>query len=172
MYPLEVAVKTNTFPFFGMSLFFICFDLVFVFLFLNATVAKCRLESGRNYTCNISKLFLGKYQVSERTVEGITDVRVVSDGCSDGCSYRMEFVKNNGSQEPFNIVYTDRGPVNDQAEFFHAQISSRKDTFTYRADPPWWVAYLLGGLTLLFIPQMLFRARKRSAVSSKIDDVF
>jgi len=146
--------------FLSTSLFFIVFGSIFIVVFINSTDAECDLQPDPTYTCRISKQFLGKYAVSERVVEDITDVTVEDDGCSDGCAYRVEFIRNNGRQEPFNNVYTDRGPVNRQAEYFRSQISSSEKTFTYYVDPPWWILYLAGGLSLLFIIRAFFRMNR------------
>jgi len=148
--------------FLSTSLFFIVFGSIFIVIFINSTDAECDLQPDRNYTCRISKQFFSRYPISERVVEGIRDITIEDDGCSDGCAYRVEFILTNGRQEPFNNVYTDRGPVSRQAEFFSSRINSSEENINYHIDPPWWVLYLVGGLSLLFIIQAFFRMIRES----------
>lgn len=149
-------MKIKVLTFLSITLFFLCFSLVFVVSFINSTDLECSLEPDSSYTCRISKQFFGMYPLSERVIENITDVTVEDDGCIDGCAYRVEFIQSNGNQEPFNNVYTDQRPVKRQAEFFSSQMNAREEVFTYHVNPPWWVLFLVGGLALLFIALAFF----------------
>lgn len=150
--------------FLSLSLLSIVISLIFIAFFVNSTDAACQLQSDGTYTCRISKSLFGKYQVSERVVKGITDVTIKDDGCNqDGCFYRLEFIRNDGSQEPFNNVYTDLAPVRQQRDFFRSQITSHAQTFTYHIAPPWWILLLTGGLDLSFMVMLFFRMKRKTA---------
>jgi hypothetical protein len=127
----------------------LCFGLLFIVIFINATELDCTRQLDNSYSCRITKLFFGKYQISQRDVDNITDITMEDDGCSDGCSYRAEFITSNGNQQPLNSVYTDRAPVARQVNTIKSQMASRSEKIVYRADPPWWVLFLVGGLTLM-----------------------
>src|SRR5215510_15520350 len=113
----------------------LCFGLLFIVIFINATELDCNRQSDNSYSCHITKLFFGKYKISERVVDKVVNVTMVDDGCSDGCSYRAEFVTTDGNQQPFNNVYTDRGPVARQVDAITSQIDSGIEHISYRADP-------------------------------------
>src|SRR5262245_22595449 len=104
------------------SLGLLCFGLIFVVIFVNATEVDCMLQADDSYTCTIRTLFLGQVQLFERRVEGIVDITIEDDGCSDGCSYRAEFVTASGQQVPLSEVYTDRGPVQQQVDTLSSHI--------------------------------------------------
>ena len=77
------------------------------------------------------------------------DITLVDDGCSDGCSYRAEFITSNGKQVPLSEVYTDHNPVSQQVNDIGSQIDQGMEHITYKVNPPWWVLYLILGLTLM-----------------------
>ncbi len=125
------------------------FGLIFILIFIHSTELDCLKQSDGSYTCQIRTLFFDKVQMSKRSVEHIVDIVVVDDGCSDGCSYRAEFVTADGDQQPLSIVYTDHGPVTKQAFEIGSQISQGVDHIIYKINPPWWVLFLVGGLTVM-----------------------
>lgn len=127
----------------------VLFFLLFVVVFLNGTDVTCSRQADETYTCGIQTLFLGKFPTFHRDVSQIVGAQTVDDGCSDGCAYRTEFILKNGSSTPLSEVYTDRGPVNEQTSKISNLISSGQPTFEYAKDPPWWVAFLIGGLFLM-----------------------
>jgi hypothetical protein len=77
------------------------------------------------------------------------DVDIFDDGCSDGCSYRAEFITSNGKQIPVNEVYTDYNPVSKRVNDLKSQMNSGESSFEYKIEPLWWLVYLLGGLFLM-----------------------
>jgi hypothetical protein len=140
----------------------LCFGLIFVLVFVNSTEVACALKPDETYTCRLQTLLLGRVRTFDRLVEGVVDV-VVEDDCSDGCSYRAEFVTADGRQVPVSEVWTDRGPVERQAADLSQQMERRANPVLYTADPPWWVLWLVGGLTvmgLLLSPLVLLSNRR------------
>ena len=148
-------------PFLGMFFGSLCFGLMFIVIFINATEVDCLLQSNEAYACQLRTLFFGKYQISERKVEDIVDIKVVEGSCDDGCSYRAEFVTRDGAQVPLSEVWTDHDPVAKQVDAIHSQMVTKTEKVTYRAEPLWWVLYLVGGLTLmsLLLSPLLLRKR-------------
>lgn len=142
-------MKNRILPFLAVFFGSLCFGLLFIVIFINATELDCTRQSDNSYACRITKLFFGKYQISQRVVDNITNITMEDDGCSDGCSYRAEFITSDGNQQPLNSVYTDRAPVAQQVNTIKSQMASRSEKIVYRADPPWWVLFLVGGLTLM-----------------------
>jgi hypothetical protein len=135
--------------FFATSVGALCFGLIFIVIFVNATEVDCTLQSDDSYMCQIRTLLLGRVQIFERHVEDIVDITIVDDGCSDGCSYRAEFIRSDGQQVPLSEVYTDRGPVLQQVNGIRAQMDRHVERMTYTMEPPWWVLWLVGGLALM-----------------------
>jgi hypothetical protein len=127
----------------------LCFALVFVLIFVNSTEVDCTLQSDESYTCQIRTLLFGKVQTFKRNVDHVVDIKVADDGCFDGCGYRAEFVTSDGSQVPLSEVYTDEGPVSRQVDALGSQFDRRLERITYTVEPPWWVLFLVGGLTLM-----------------------
>jgi hypothetical protein len=122
-----------------------------VVIFVNSTEVDCRLQSDEAYTCQIRTLLLGKVQLRDRNVKDIVDITMVRDSCDDGCSYRAEFVTAEGRQVPLSEVYTDQRPVAEQVNTLGSQMKRQVDRIVYKAEPPWWVLALIGGLTLLML---------------------
>jgi len=140
----------------------LCFGLLFVVIFVNATEVDCRLQADETYTCKSRTLLLGQIQTFTRETTDIVDIKIERDSCDDGCSYRAEFVTAQGSQVPLSEVYTDEGPVVQQVNELRPQLTQREEAITYRAEPPWWVLLLVGGLTLmsmLLSPLVFLRRR-------------
>ena len=142
-------MKNRIIPFLAMFFGSLCFGLLFIVIFMNSTDVNCVRQANETYTCHFKTLFFGKVQVREREVENITDIVKERDSCDDGCSYRAEFVTSNGRQEPLSVVYTDEGPVLEQVNTIGSQMHSGAEQIDYRSDPPWWVLYLVGGLTVM-----------------------
>jgi hypothetical protein len=128
------------------SLFFF---LIFVLVFLNAIEISCTRQVDETFTCNTKTLLLGRFPILERETTQIVDVDIFDDGCSDGCSYRAEFITSNGAQVPVNEVYTDYDPVSTQVNELKSHIGSGNASFEYTIEPIWWILYLLGGLFLM-----------------------
>ena len=68
-----------------------------------------------------------------------------------------------GRQEPLSVVYTDEGPVLEQVNTIGSQMDSGAERIDYRSDPPWWVLYLVGGLTVMsmLLSFMMFLGGKK-----------
>jgi hypothetical protein len=138
-------------PFLGMFLGSLCFGLLFIGLFVNATEMDCRRQPDRSYTCEFRTLFFGEYQTFTRSVEGIVGITIADSPASEGSGrvYRAEFVLADGGQTPLNEVWTDREPVARQVQDIGAQLDAGASQIAYRQEPPWWVLYLVGGLTVM-----------------------
>jgi hypothetical protein len=157
-------MKNRIVPFLAMFFGSLCFGLFFILIFMNATEVNCIRQADQTYTCHFKTLFFGKYQIHDREVAGIVDIKMERDICDDGCSYRAEFVTSSGEQEPLSSVWTDQGPVLKQVNTIGSQIHSSAEQINYRSDPPWWVLYLVGGLTvmaLLLSPLILRKGNTR-----------
>jgi hypothetical protein len=142
-------MKNRILPFLAMFFGSLCFGLLFIVIFMNARDISCDRQADQTYTCQFKTLFFGKIQISEREVEGIVDIVKERDSCDDGCSYRAEFVTNTGKREPLSVVWTDEGPVLEQVNAIGSQIDSGVEHIIHHTDPPWWVLYLVGGLTAM-----------------------
>ena len=127
----------------------LCFGLIFILIFINSTELNCLKQSDGSYTCEKQTLFFDRIQISKRNIENIVDITLVDDGCSDGCSYRAEFITSNVKQVPLSEVYTDHNPVSQQVNDIGSQIDKGMEHITYKVNPPWWVLYLILGLTLM-----------------------
>ena len=151
-------MKNRIIPFLLMAIGSLCFGMLYIVIFMNGTALKCSPERDLSYNCNIKTLFFGKVQIYEKDVEGITNIVVAEDSCTDGCGYRPEFVLRDGSQTPLSSVWTDRGPVNQRVSQIRSQMDQGAE-FTYTQDPPWWVLYLVVGLTImsLFLSTLMLR---------------
>ena len=123
--------------------------LIFVLVFLNGTEIACSRQADETFTCNTKALLLGRFPMFEREITQIVDVDIFDNGCSDGCSYRAEFITSDGGQVPVNEVYTDYDPVSTQVNDLKSRIGSGNASFEYKIEPIWWVMYLLGGLFLM-----------------------
>jgi len=127
----------------------LCFGLFFAAVFVNSTELDCVRQSDGTYSCHKRTLFFDRWQISERDFDGVQDIVMVDDGCDDGCSYRAEFVTASGRYIPLSTVYTDRGIVDRQVTEIGSQLDRGAQSIRYKANPPWWVLYLIGGLTLM-----------------------
>ena len=126
-----------------------CFFLVFVLIFLNSTEIGCSRQPDGTFICTTRTLLLGKIPMFGREITKIVDVDIFDDGCSDGCSYRAEFITSEGMQVPVNEVYTDYNPVATRVNDLKRRMNSGESSFEYNIKPPWWVLFLLGGLFLM-----------------------
>ena len=140
----------------------LCFGLIFVLVFVNTTEVACALERDETYTCRVQTLLLGRVRIFDRLVERVEDI-VVEEDCSDGCSYRAEFVTADGQQVPVSEVWTDRGPVERQADELRQQMDRGANPVLYTVEPSWWVLWLVGGLTLmgLLLSPLVFLTGRR-----------
>jgi len=157
-------MKKNLIPFLIMFFCSFCFGLLFIVIFMNAREINCTRQPDQTYTCQFKTLFFGKYQMGDRTVANITQIIKQRDSCDGGCAYRAEFVTNDGKHEPLSSVWTDEGPVLEQVNTIGSQMDSGAQQISYRADPPGWVLYLIGGLTLMSMslaPLIFLRGKKR-----------
>jgi hypothetical protein len=139
----------------------LCFGLFFIAIFMNATEVSCTGQADQTYICHFKTLFFGRYPIRDRTVENITDIVKESDSCDGGCAYRAEFVTKDGKREALSSVWTDEGPVLEQVNTIGSQMESGAQQISYHADPPWWVLYLVGGLTLtcMLLSPLVFLSR-------------
>jgi len=156
-------MKNRLIPFLAMFIGSFCFGLLFIVVFMNGTEINCTRQANETYTCNVRTLFFGKIQTFERTRENVVDIIKERDSCSDGCGYRAEFVTSEGSQFPLSSVWTDEGPVLAQINQIRPQMQSGAPSITYAVEPPWWVLYLIGGLTvmsMLLSPLSLLKGRR------------
>jgi len=139
------------FAFFAILIGTVCFDLLFIFIFINSTLVDCTLQSNEAYTCETRTLLLGRVQTFEHKYEQVVDIKLESDSCDDGCSYRAEFVTRDGSQYPLSEVFTDRGPAQEPVQVLRPQMQQRVESINYRMDPAWWMILLIGGLSVMGI---------------------
>lgn len=130
------------------SLFFF---LIFVLVFLNGTEITCTRQADNTFTCNTRTLLLNRFPTFKREVTQVVDVEMVDDGCSDGCSYRAEFVTASGKHVAVNEVYTDYNPVSRRVNDLKSRLNSGQASFEYKIEPLWWLLYLLGGLFVMEI---------------------
>jgi hypothetical protein len=126
-----------------------CFFVIFVLIFMNSTEIGCSKQLNGMFTCTTRTLLFGKLTTSGRETTQIVDVNIFDDGCSDGCSYRAEFITSDERRIPVNEVYTDYNPVAKRVEDLKRQMNSGEASFEYIIEPSWWVLYLLGGLFLM-----------------------
>lgn len=129
----------------------VLFFLIFVLVFVNSTEITCVQQPDQTYTCQRQTYLLGEFPTFNKEITHIVDATLVDDGCSDGCSYRTEFITSDGRQVPLNEVYTDRNPVSIQTNDLKSLLHSGQDRFDYEVPPLWWVLYLLIGLFLMDI---------------------
>jgi hypothetical protein len=121
---------------------------LFVVIFGNSTDLTCARVAGENPTCKINRLFLGRYQLSSRIVENVTDVEIDED-CDDGCSYRPVLYTAGGQGVPVNDVYTDRGPVSRQVADIDSFLASDAASYEMTIPVPWWVMVMIGGMGIV-----------------------
>jgi hypothetical protein len=146
-------------PFLAMFFGSLCFGLLFIGIFMNSTELDCARQ-GNSYDCRFRTMFFGKYQIMERNVDDIVDIKMEDSTSEGSTSYRAEFVTASGEQEPLSVVWTDYDPVRAQVDTIGAQIDAGSPTITYTSNPPWWVLYLIGGLTVMSMLMSFFFLRR------------
>jgi hypothetical protein len=128
----------------------VCFAGLFLLIFADSVDLKCVRQTNGSLTCEIRKEVFGQFPISSNTVTNVKDVQMEQDCSGDsGCSYRADLVTSRGDMVPVNDVYTDEGPVSQQAAQISDGIHSGQPSFDYHQDTPWWVVFLIGGLGLL-----------------------
>jgi hypothetical protein len=127
----------------------VVFFAVFLFIFANSVQMVCTQKSDNTFTCVIEKKLLGQVTTSRRTVNGVIAANIAQD-CDDGCSYRTELMTVDGGSEPFDDVYTDRGPVAELTNKINARIKQNDGpTFSVEQKMQLWLLLLLGGLFVM-----------------------
>ncbi len=155
-------MKNKILPFLAIFFGSICFGLLFIVIFVNATQVNCLKQKAGTYTCQLRTLFLGKFLISQRVIQNVTGIRIAETHDENGAAYRAEFATAEGGSVALNETYTDYDPVAQQVSMIKSQMSSGAEQIQYTADPPWWVLFLIGGLTLMAIflsPLFFLRAR-------------
>jgi hypothetical protein len=159
---MEASMITRVLTLAGTVFFTLCFCLLFVVLFVNATEVQCGLGANQAYTCQTRTLLLGRWQTRSHTIEDVVDLIMVNDSCQDGCAYRAEFVTASGGQVPVSIVYTDENRVSRQVDTLRTQMARQAGSIVYRAEPQWWALFLIvgiSGMVILLSPLTLLRRR-------------
>ncbi|MGA7194132.1 MAG: hypothetical protein WBW94_10910 [Anaerolineales bacterium] len=144
-------MKNRLLPFLATFFGSICFGLLFIVIFVNATQVNCIKQSTGTYTCQLRTLFLGKYLISQRNIQNVTGINMAENDDENGASYRAEFATSNGGSVPLDSTWTDYDPVAQQVNTISSQISSGTDQILYTANPPWWVLFLIGGLVIMMM---------------------
>ena len=144
-------MKIRLIPFLATFFGSICFGLLFIVIFVNATQVNCIRQSAGTYTCQLRTLFLGKYLLSQRNIQNVTGINIAESQDQDGTSYRAEFATSSGGSVPLSSTWTDYGPVSQQVTAISSQMTSSADQILYTANPPWWVLFLIGGLVIMML---------------------
>ena len=144
-------MKIRLIPFLATFFGSICFGLLFIVIFVNATQVNCIRQSAGSYTCQLRTLFLGKYLLSQRNIQNVTGINIAESQDQDGTSYRAEFATSSGGSVPLSSTWTDYGPVSQQVTAISSQMTSGADQILYTANPPWWVLFLIGGLVIMML---------------------
>jgi len=129
----------------------LCFAMIFVVAFMNSRELDCVRQPNESYTCRVITKFFDRFQTSDRTFDQVIDIIKVEDDCDEGCSYRAEFVSSDGGYYPLSTVWTDEGVVRKQVNEIKSQMSNQTQHIHYKVDPPWWVLYLIGGLSVMIL---------------------
>ena len=133
-----------------------CFAMIFVVAFMNSRELDCVRQPDESYTCRVVTKFFDRFQTSDRTFDHVVDIVTMTDDCDEGCSYRAEFVTSDGGYYPLSTVWTDEGVVLKQVNEIKSQISRQSQLIHYKVNPPWWVLYLIGGLSVMSLVIGLF----------------
>jgi len=144
-------MKNKIIPFLATFFGSICFGLLFIVIFVNATQVNCIKQSAGTYTCQLRTLFLGRYLISQHNIQDVTGINIAESDDENGASYRAEFATANGGSVPLSSVWTDYDPVSQQVTAINSQMSSGADQVQYTANPPWWVLFLIGGLVIMVV---------------------
>ncbi len=144
-------MKNRIIPFLATFFGSICFGLLFIVIFVNATQVNCIRQPAGTYTCQLRTLFLGRFLTSNRVVQNVTGIHIADSDDEDGVSYRAEFATAGGGSVPLSDDWTDYGPVSQQVTAISSQMTSGEDQIQYTANPPWWVLFLVGGLVIMVL---------------------
>ncbi len=144
-------MKNRIVPFLATFFGSICFGVLFVIIFVNATQVNCIRQPAGTYTCQLRTLFLGRFLISQRNIQNVKGITIAETDDQDGTSYRAEFATTNGDSVPLNSTYTDYDPVSQQVTAISSQMASGADQVQYTANPPWWVLFLIGGLVIMMV---------------------
>ncbi|HUH96209.1 MAG TPA: hypothetical protein VLZ89_02550 [Anaerolineales bacterium] len=127
----------------------ICFGLLFVAIFVNATQVNCIRKSAGTYTCQLRTLLLGTFPISQRSIQNVTGINIAENADQDGVFYRAVFTTSGGGAVPLSSTWTDLGPVSQQVTAIRSQMTTDAEQISYTASPPWWVLFLIGGLVIM-----------------------
>ena len=154
-------MKNRIIPFLATFFGSICFGLLFIVIFVNATQVNCIKQSAGTYTCQLRTLFLGKFLISQHNIQNVTGIKIAESDDEDGASYRAEFATSNEGSVPLSSVWTDYDPVAQQVNTISSQMTAGADQILYTANPPWWVLFLIGGLVIMmmFLSPLFFIRR-------------
>ena len=144
-------MKNRIIPFLATFFGSICFGLLFIVIFVNATQVNCIKQPVGTYTCQLRTLFLGRFPTFNRIVQNVTGINMAEDDGEHGVSYRAEFATTDGGSVPLDTTWTDYDPVSKQVTSISSQISSGADQVQYTANPPWWMLFLMVGLMIMMV---------------------
>ena len=144
-------MKNRIIPFLATFFGSICFGLLFIVIFVNATQVNCIKQPAGTYTCQLRTLFLGRFPTLNRVIQNVTGINIAENDDENGVSYRAEFATTDSGSVPLDSTWTDYGPVSQQVTAISSQMSSGADQVQYTANPPWWVLFLIGGLVIMVI---------------------
>jgi hypothetical protein len=144
-------MKNRIIPFLATFFGSICFGLLFIVVFVNATQVNCIKQPAGTYTCQLRTLFLGRFPIFNRIVQNVTGINMAEDDGEHGPSYRAEFATTDGGSVPLDTTWTDYDPVSKQVTAISSQMASDADQVQYTANPPWWVLFLMVGLMIMMV---------------------
>ncbi|MGA7604528.1 MAG: hypothetical protein WCA79_01275 [Anaerolineales bacterium] len=144
-------MKNRIIPFLATFFGSICFGLLFIIVFVNATQVNCIRQPAGTYTCQLRTLFLGRFPTLNRVIQNVTGINMAENDDQNGVSYRAEFATTDGGSVPLDSTWTDYDPVSQQVSAIGSQIASGADQVQYTANPPWWVLFLIGGLVIMMM---------------------
>ena len=144
-------MKNRIIPFLATFFGSICFGLLFIVVFVNATQVNCIKQPAGTYTCQLRTLFLGRFPTLNRAVQNVTGINIAENDDEHGVSYRAEFATTDGGSVPLDTTWTDYDPVSQQVTAISSQMASGADQVQYTANPPWWVLFLIGGLVIMVL---------------------
>ena len=144
-------MKNRIIPFLATFFGSICFGLLFIVIFVNATQVNCIRQPAGTYTCQLRTLFLGRFPTFNRIVQNVTGINIAENDDQNGVSYRAEFATTDGGSVPLDTTWTDYDPISQQVTAISSQMASGADQVQYTANPPWWVLFLIGGLVIMMV---------------------
>ncbi len=144
-------MKNRIIPFLATFFGSICFGLLFIVVFVNATQVNCIRQPAGTYTCQLRTLFLGRFPTLNHVIQNVTGINIAENDDENGVSYRAEFATTDRGSVPLDTTWTDYDPVSQQVTAISSQMSSGADQVQYTANPPWWVLFLIGGLVIMMV---------------------